>query len=95
MAVPVVIVVENIHGEPISILDEVDYISHSTNTLDKGMNQINLLSVMGKLLGRLGSLDLVRQPVKEKENSEFRPVKLRLKIDLVLYPARAEGVVNT
>ena len=31
---------------------------------------------------------------KEKENSEFKPVKLRLKIDLVSYPARAEGLVN-
>ena len=30
----------------------------------------------------------------EKENSEFKPVKLRLKIDLVPYPARAEGLVN-
>ena len=28
------------------------------------------------------------------ENSEFKPVKLRLKIDLVSYPARAEGLVN-
>ena len=36
----------------------------------------------------------MRQLVKEKENSEFRPVKLRLKIDLVSYPARAEGLVN-
>ena len=25
---------------------------------------------------------------------EFKPVKPRLKIDLVLYPARAEGLVN-
>ena len=32
--------------------------------------------------------------VYEKENSEFKPVKLRLKIDLVSYPARAEGLVN-
>ena len=30
----------------------------------------------------------------EKENSEFKPVKLRLKIDLVSYPVRAEGLVN-
>ena len=37
---------------------------------------------------------LVRQLVKEKENSEFKPVKLRLKFDLVSYPARAEGLVN-
>ena len=35
----------------------------------------------------------MRQLVK-KENSEFKPVKLRLKIDLVSYPARAEGSVN-
>ena len=41
---------------------------------------------------RLGSLALVRQPVKEKENSKFRPVKLRLKIDLVSHPVRVEGV---
>ena len=38
----------------------------------------------------LGSLALVRQLVS-KENSEFKPVKLRLKIT---YPARAEGLVN-
>ena len=28
------------------------------------------------------------------ENSEFKPVKLHLKIDLVSYPAWAEGLVN-
>ena len=28
----------------------------------------------------------------EKENSELKPVKLRLKIDLVSYPTRAEGL---
>ena len=28
------------------------------------------------------------------QNSEFKPVKLRLKIDLVSYPAIAEGLVN-
>ena len=37
---------------------------------------------------------LVRQLVKEKENSEVKPVKLRLKIDLVSYPAWVEGLVN-
>ena len=40
------------------------------------------------------SLALVRQLVKEKENSELKPVKLRLKIDLMSYPARAEVLVN-
>ena len=37
---------------------------------------------------------MVRQLVLEKENSELKPVKLRLKIDLVSYPTRAEGLVN-
>ena len=32
------------------------------------------------------------QLVKEKENSELKHVKLRSKIDLVSYPARAEGL---
>ena len=32
--------------------------------------------------------------IGSKENSEFKPVKLRLKIDRVSYPARAEGLVN-
>ncbi len=50
---------------------------------------------MGKYKDSLGSSALVRQLVWEKENSEFKPVKLRLKkIDLVSYPARAEGLVN-
>ena len=78
----------------IQILDETDCISHSTNTLGKGTNLIIQPPAMGKYLGRLGSSALVRQLVKEKENSEFKPVKLRLKIDLVSYPARAEGLVN-
>ena len=34
----------------------------------------------------------MRQLVKEKENSEFKPVKLCLKIDFVSYPVRAEGL---
>ena len=37
---------------------------------------------------------MTRQLVLEKENSEFKPVKLRLKIDLVSYLAQAEGLVN-
>ena len=35
-----------------------------------------------------------RQLVYEKENSEFKPVKLCIKIDLVSYPASAEELVN-
>ena len=46
-------------------------------------------------MGRLGSSALLRQLVLEKENSEFKPVKVRFKkIDLASYPARAEGLVN-
>ena len=36
----------------------------------------------------------MRQLVYEKENTELKPVKLRLKIDLVSYPAPAEVLVN-
>ena len=43
-------------------------------------------------MGQTVSSALVRQLVYEKENSEFKPIKLRLKIDLVPYPARAEGL---
>ena len=74
-------------------LDEADYSSHSTNTLGKFMNTVILHPAMDKLQGRLGSSTLVRQPIK-KENSEFEPIKLRLKIDLVSKYARVEGLVN-
>ena len=43
-----VIVVGNGHGDTSSNPDETDCISHSTNTLGKGMNQIILPPVMGK-----------------------------------------------
>ena len=35
---------------------------------------------------------MIRQLVKENENSELKPVKLRLKIDLVSHPAHTEGL---
>ena len=63
----------------VQILDETDCISHSTNTLGEGMNPIILPPAMGKQYDRLGSSALLRQLVQEKENSEFKPVKLRLK----------------
>ena len=68
----------------VQIEDEVGSISRSTNTLGKGMNLIIT-----------GSLALLRQPVQEKENSEFKPVKLCLKIDLVSHTAYMERLVNT
>ena len=71
------------------------YVHFRANTLGKGMNPLILPPAMDKQQDRLGSSALVRQLVQEKENSEFKPVKLRLKIDLVSYPARAEGLVNS
>ena len=56
------------------------------------MNPIYLPPAMGKYLGRLSSLSLIQQLVYEKENSEFQPVKLRLKTDLVSHFACAEGL---
>ena len=38
------------------------------------------------------SLALIRQPTKEKENSEFKSDLLRFKTDLVSYSTRSEWV---
>ncbi len=78
----------------VPIQDDTDCILHSANTLGKGVNPIILPPVMGKQQDTLSSSAFVKQLVQEKENSEFIPVKLSLKIDLVSYPARAEGLVN-
>ena len=43
-----VIVVGNGHVTRVQILDEIDCISHCTNTLGKGMNPIILPPAMGK-----------------------------------------------
>ena len=76
----------------VQILDESDCVLHRPITLGKGMNPTILPVALVKLQSRLGSSALVRHLVREKENSEFKPGKLRLKIDLVSYPARVEGV---
>ena len=44
----IVIVVGNWHGARVQILDQTNCISHSTNTLGKGMNPIILPPAMGK-----------------------------------------------
>ena len=44
---------------------------------------------------KLGSLNLVWQPVWKNENSKFKSVKLSLKVDLVLHPVCAERLENT
>ena len=40
---------------------------------------------------RLDSSALVKQPVLEKENSEFKKAVLYLKIDLLLHPTHGGG----
>ena len=63
----------------VQIVDEAVYISHRINVLGKGMNITINPPVKGKIVGQTGPLTLVWQPVKEKENSEFKPVKLHIK----------------
>ena len=45
------------------------------------------------LKGILGSLALIWQPVKKKENSEFKPVEPCIKNDFVSLPARVEELL--
>ena len=67
----------------VQILDEAVCISHSTNTLGKGVHPTILSPDMGKWSGRLDFLTLVWKPVWEKENFEIKLVVHHLKIDLV------------
>ena len=52
----------------------------------------SLHPVIGKQLDRLGSLALVRQPTQQKENSNFKPTELCLKIDLCHILLNVEGL---
>ena len=77
----------------VQILDETGCISLCVNDLERGMNPSVLHSAMGKLLGRLGYLALVRQPGEEKENSEFKSAVIRLKnLTLCLILFMIEGL---
>ena len=58
----------------------------------KGRNPNILSQAMGKWQDTLGTLALIWQPVWEKKNTEFKHVKLCLKIDLVSYPSCAQGL---
>ena len=73
----------------LQILNEAVCISHRINTLAKGMNPTIHHLAIGNETDRLSS---VRQLFLEKENSEFKPVVLRLKTDLVSHPARGRRV---
>ena len=50
-----------------------------------------LLPAMGKYLGRLSFLSLIRQIVKQK-NSKIKPAVLRSEIDFILHPAHYGGL---
>ena len=66
-------------------------LSLCANTLGSSMYPTILPVAIGKLGDKLGFLTLERQPVWEKENSEFKPVKLP---DFFTRPIRADGYVN-
>ena len=68
-------------------LDEVVCISHGANTLGKCRNLIILRPGMVKSLATLSYSTSEWQPAKEKENSEFKLVKIRLKNDLLVQRA--------
>ena len=57
------------------IMDEAVFISHCAITIGKGMNP-TISPTQLRQYGRLGSLTLVWKPMLEKENSEFKHVKL-------------------
>ena len=67
----------------VQILDKAVCILSSANALGKCLYPTILLPASGKLLS---FLNLVWWLDKRKENSKFKPVKLHLKTDLVLYP---------
>ena len=76
----------------VQILDETDYILHSTNNPWERYESNYSPSSYGQIVGQTEFFSLGEVTRKEMENSEFKPVKLHLKIDLVSYPARAEGL---
>ena len=66
-------------------------ISHRANILEKGVNPTDFPPAMDKYKGILGSLALLRQPVLKKENSNFKPVELCIKTDLVSHYTHTKG----
>ena len=72
----------------VQILDEAGCISYSSNTIGNRYDSNYSPS------GRLGSLAVGMQPILEKENAEFKPVKVHLKIVLVSHPARVVNILR-
>ena len=75
----------------VQILDETAF---HIALIPLGKVWIQLFSLQLWVNGRTDWFLQAWQLVYEKENSEFKPVKLRLKVDLVSYPAQAERLVN-
>ena len=66
----------------VQILVETVCISHNTNTFAKGMNPIILPPAMRKIVGETRFFSLGVATSLGEEKSEFKPVKLRLKLTL-------------
>ena len=77
------------------VLQSRYYVHFRANTLGKGMNPLFSLQLWVN-----SRTDQVLQPwggnqSRRRKTLNSKPVKLRLKIDIVSYPARAEGLVNS
>ena len=78
--------------ESVSKVQILDCISLHANSLKKGMNPSVFLSTIGTLLGKLGSLALVRLPVFKKENSEYKPLLRKHSLYHILVMAEGLGI---
>ena len=80
----------------VQIPDEAVCISYSNNTfgLDRVWIHLFCLHQWVKMKDNRIPVAFVWRPILEKKNSEYKPVKLHLKIDLVFYSARLKGKVN-
>ena len=58
--------------------------------LDEADNISHRTNILGKSMN-----PFILPPTMEKENSEFKPVKLCFKFDLAFHPTCVEGLVNT
>ena len=74
----------------VQILNKAIWISNRANILEKIRHQTSLFPSISKYWNRIGYLILVGATNQEKEHSEFKSIKRRLKIDF----ARLKGVVN-
>ena len=68
----------------VQIIDEAVWISHRANVVGKSYESNNSTFNYGWIVGQTGFLTLAWQLFKEeeKENTEFKPVKLSFKLTL-------------